>query len=110
MELSIQQLKELLGGPSEPAKCGGNGTFFEVGEEYLIRTVTMHFTGRVVAVNDSEVMLDFAAWIADTGRFHDALRDGSLAEVEPYVGPVVVSRGAIIDYTKWGHDLPTKQK
>jgi len=81
-----------------------------VGKAVLIRTVTHYFTGRIVLVEASEIVLTEAAWIADTGRFHNALRDGSLNEVEPFVGPVSLNRAAVIDITEWKHPLPKRQK
>lgn len=83
---------------------------FEVGEAYLIRTVTMYYTGRVKSITDYDIVLSDAAWIADTGRFHDALTSGELSEVEPFVDDVIVSRGSIVDATKWNHKLPMVQK
>jgi hypothetical protein len=81
-----------------------------IGKSVLIRTVTHYFTGRVALVKNGEVVLTEAAWIADTGRFHNALRDGILNEVEPFPGPVSVNRAAIIDVTAWTHKLPREQK
>lgn len=83
---------------------------FEIGKAYLIRTVTMHYTGRVVVVTDSDVLLEEASWIADTGRFADSLATGSLGEVEPYPGKVAVCRGAMVDFCEWKHALPRSQK
>ena len=82
----------------------------KVGVAYLIRTVTMTYTGRVVTVTDTDIVLADAAWVADTGRYYDALRDGKLAEVEPYPDRVIVSRGALVDCAPWGHALPRAQK
>ena len=70
----------------------------------------MYYTGRVVLVKASEVVLAEAAWVADTGRFHNALRDGTPNEVEPFVGPVSINRGSIVDVTAWTHPLPRVQK
>jgi len=81
-----------------------------VGKAVLLRTVTHYFTGRVAIVKNGEVVLTDAAWIADTGRWHTALKTGSLNEVEPFVGPVSVNRAAIIDVTEWTHQLPKEQK
>jgi hypothetical protein len=77
-----------------------------VGNSVLIRTVTSYFTGRVVALTESEVILQDAAWVADAGRFSAALTTGSLSEVEPYPSEVSVGRGAIVDVTTWSHALP----
>jgi hypothetical protein len=81
-----------------------------VGRSVFVRTVTMYYTGRVALVTASEVVLSDAAWIADTGRFHDALRDGAPAEVEPFISPVSINRGSIVDVTEWKHPLPKAQK
>ena len=82
----------------------------EIGQKYLIRTVTMMYTGRVIAVTNSDIVLEQAAWIADSGRYATALADGTLNEVEPYPDRVVVSRDALVDFAHWDHDLPRKQK
>lgn len=82
-----------------------------VGNKVLIRTVTNYFTGEIVEVEGSEVTLKEAAWIADTGRFHQALKTGELNEIEPMPdGMVTIGRGAIIDICTWSNDLPRKQK
>ena len=72
---------------------------WELGKIYLIRTVTMIDLGRLVAVSEQELVLEDAAWIADTGRFSDVLKDlQKLNEIEPFPdGRVIVGRGAIID-------------
>jgi hypothetical protein len=70
---------------------------WEIGKNYLIRTVTMIQTGRLVMVTEQELVLDDAAWIADTGRFSDALKSCQFAEVEPFGRRVIVGRGALVD-------------
>ena len=72
---------------------------WKIGKNYLIRTVTMIQSGRLVAVTDKELVLEDAAWIADTGRFSKALEDlDALKEVEPFPeGQVIIGRGALID-------------
>jgi len=84
---------------------------WKIGGNYLIRTVTMINTGRLVGVTDQELVLEDAAWIADTGRFADALRDSKkFNEVEPFPeGKVIVGRGAIIDAVEIKL-LPREQK
>ena len=81
-----------------------------IGETVIIRTVTMHLTGRVVGCSPSWFVLDEAAWIADSGRWADALANGTLNEVEPMGDGVRVARGAIVDITPWRHPLPITQK
>ena len=77
-----------------------------VGNAVIIRTVTLYHTGRIVALTKEEIVLVDAAWIADTGRWHEALKTGKLIEVEPFPGPVSVNRGAVIDVADWTQALP----
>lgn len=77
-----------------------------IGNPVFIRTVTHYYTGRVVGLSETEILLDEAAWIADTGRFSEALKSGSLNEVEPFAGVVSIGRGSLIDATDWVHQLP----
>ena len=104
MELSIQDLKDLINQPqdmSSPYACGTN---------YIIRTVTMIYTGKLVSVYDKELVLEDAAWIAETARWYDTLKNGSLSEVEPFPdGNIIISRGAIVDVAVWVHKLPRVQ-
>jgi hypothetical protein len=60
----------------------------------------MAISGRVVSVNRHEIVVVEAAWIADTGRFCDAVKSGVFSEVEPFPdGPVIIGRSALIDAT-----------
>jgi len=83
---------------------------WQIGNIYFIRTVTMHLIGRVSIVNDKELVLEKAAWVADSGRFYDALKTGTLNEIEPFVNSVIVNRSAIVDATIWNFSVPTEQK
>lgn len=82
-----------------------------VGANYFIRTVTHYLTGKLVAVHDQELVLENAAWIADTGRFTQALQQEEFSEVEPFPpgSPVIVGRGSIVDAVRIGK-LPVLQK
>ena len=74
---------------------------FEIGAVYLIRTVTMIDVGRVVAASKQYIVLEDAAWVADTGRFSDALKSCSFNETEPFPdGHVIINAGSIIDAVK----------
>jgi hypothetical protein len=88
-----RQLVALFGG------AAGNSTGpWELGKVYLIRTVTMIDTGRLVEVTPQELVLEDAAWIADTGRFTQALEKAEFGEVEPFpAGRVIIGRGSIVD-------------
>ena len=80
-----------------------------VGQKLFIRTVTYHMTGEVTKRMGAFIQLKNAAWIADSGRFSDALKNGSLNEVEP-VGTMWVNLSSIVDFFPWKHKLPQDQK
>jgi hypothetical protein len=120
MELSLADLRDLLAPPSaldertvhmEPTTLSVSSALDElVGRNVFVRTVTHHHTGRLAAVDQQFLTLDDAAWIADDGRFSDALANGTLNEVEPFPGRCYVSVGSLIDVCEWTHDLPRVQK
>ena len=100
-DLKLGELKQLVafltglsGGQSAASLDGA----WEIGKIYLIRTVTMIDTGRLVAVTPYELVLEEAAWIADTGRFTQAIQKAEFGEVEPFPdGRVIIGRGSIVD-------------
>lgn len=112
-ELTLGQLKEL-----QSIACGGGipkaskRLPMPVGTPVFIRTVTHHYTGRVVEYAEEEVALEDAAWIADDGRFAEAMKSGEFGEVEPYPDGrrVVINRGAIIDWSPAPAELPRSQR
>ena len=87
---------------------------FEVGRNYIIRTLSYHYTGRLAAVTGSDIVLSDAAWVADsfthTGRWSEALKTGTLSEVEPFPDAAIINRSVIVDSSLWGHDLPRETK
>ena len=109
-DLTLGQIKEIQ------TMCGSKSNIdphpYKIGQAYLIRTVTMIYTGRVVEVYKNELVIEEAAWIADTGRWHQACTEGKLNEVEPYAkgDNVIIGRGAILDVSTWHKDLPGEQK
>ena len=104
-ELTIGQAKETasaVGRQENPAVP------FEVGKCYLIRTVTMIQLGRVKSIVGDFLVLEDAAWIADTGRFNECLVSGKPSEVEPFNGDAIVNLSAIVDAVQWNHALVTE--
>jgi hypothetical protein len=87
-------------------------TPWEVGANYFIRTVTHHYTGKLVEVFTHELVLVDAAWIADDGRFAQAVAKTEFLEIEPYPdgAEVIIGRGAILDAVKISGALPRVQK
>lgn len=90
----------------------GDDAHWEIGKSYLIRTVTMIYTGRLVKVVSKELVIDTAAWIPETERWQQAVESGQFKEVEPYPtsAQVILGRGAILDAVKVDWPLPQTQK
>jgi hypothetical protein len=82
---------------------------FAVGDKLFIRTVTFHLVGQVKAREGDWLMLTDASWVADSGRFHEAIETGSLSEVE-HVGTAYVNLATATDAFPWAHELPTTSK
>jgi hypothetical protein len=92
---------------------------YEVGKAYVFRCVTYHYVGRVKQVFLREIVLENAAWIAETGgrecRWADFLEKGMApsSEIEPYPeatgGMVILPLGGIVDASPWVHELPLPQ-
>ena len=80
-----------------------------VGKKLFIRTVTYHLVGKVVKKIANFIELKYASWVADSGRFMGAIKDGELDEVEP-VGSAWVNLNSVTDMFPWRHKLPKKQK
>lgn len=83
---------------------------FQVGSAYFIRTVTYFATGRVKAIVGQFLVLEDAAWIADTGRFSDAIAKGVMNEIEPVEVDMFVNTSSITDAFPWKHSLPREKK
>lgn len=110
-DLTIGEAKKLAEMFRGQAAANRSDDCWELGKNYLIRTVTMTLTGKLIAVGDKELGLKEAAWIADTGRFANSLVSCEFSEVEPYPADrvVIVGRGAIIDAVQIDK-LPREQK
>ncbi len=107
----VGMLRVLLGDTSAQSAQGLSMECpFEVGKSYFIRTVTYHWTGKVVMIVGKFLVLDSAAWIADSGRFMQAIKNGTLSEVEPVGDGVLVNIDSITDTIPWVHALPMDQK
>ncbi len=105
--LTIGEARELSAMFSKPA----NEHPFNIGANYFIRTVTHHLTGTLVQVGPQELVLTGAAWIADDGRFMEAVAESKFSEVEPFPADkkVIVGRASIIDAVEI-KTMPTSQK
>ena len=90
-KIDLNELKDLIGG------------------KYFFRTVTYHMVGKVEKIVGGFAILKDASWVADSGRFMQAIKDGTLKEVEP-VGQCGVNLSTVVDWFPWSHKLPKEQK
>ncbi len=83
-----------------------------IGNQVMVRTVTMIYVGNLVAVGEHELTLVNVSWIPETGRWEQFVKEGAVSECEPYPAGqfVLIGRGSIIDVTEWRSELPTEQK
>ena len=109
-EITLGEFKQLVGLLAAAGGACSKSHSLEVGKNYFVRTVTYHHVGRLASVTDTDIVLEDASWVASSGRWNAALTTGELDEVEPHNGPVIISRGAIVDSVTWCHGLPTEVK
>jgi hypothetical protein len=83
---------------------------YQIGNNYLVKTVTNYFIGELSAVYEQELVLEKASWVADMGQYSKCLSAGVLDEVEYFGYPIIVGRGAIVDVVQWWHALPAETK
>ena len=79
-----------------------------VGKQLFIRTVTYHLIGKVDRKVGNFFHLTNASWVADSGRFMNAIKEGKLNEVEP-VEEAWVNIDSITDMFIWKHKLTQTQ-
>jgi hypothetical protein len=106
----LEQLENTVESKKSDLEYKKMETPFKVGGKYYIRTVTYHVTGEVKAIVGQFLVLKDAAWIADSGRFMEAIVKGILNEVEPVIDDVFVNQNSITDAYIWNHKLPREQK
>ena len=80
-----------------------------VGKSFYLRTVTYHLIGKVEKLVGKFLVLKDASWVADSGRFMNAIKNGTLNEVEP-VGIAFVNIESVTDFFPWVHNCPKEQK
>lgn len=103
---TYELIKEQLG---EDEKIDLNSYEDFIGKKWFIRTVTYHLVGKAEKLIGNFMMLKNASWVADSGRFMQAIKDGTLNEVEP-VGDVLINLNSITDMFPIKWDLPKQQK
>jgi hypothetical protein len=109
-ELTLKQIREIQSLLRDTKSSASHP--YEIGKNYIVRTVTMIFTGRLVEVTDQELILVDAAWIPETDRYMQFVENGSIKECEPYPDGrrLIIGRGALLDAVVLEKDLPRFQK
>jgi hypothetical protein len=106
-KLLIATLKELL---ENKEAVDSSNIPFEIGKYYFFRTVTYHLVGEVIEINGNFITLNNVAWIADSGRFQQAINKGALLEVEPVDVKCFVNINSLTDAFEWSHGKQGTQK
>ena len=118
-KLTVAEVRQLagmaaafLGNAPQIVTPDAPGSAYVVGRNYLFRTVTHIVTGKLLRIHSDGLVVTDAAWIADTKRFADFLKDGLQdgCEVEPYPDGVVLNRDVVLDVSPWRHKLPREQR
>lgn len=109
-ELTLGQIKEikLLLEDSKTADTHG----YPVGKNVIVRTVTMIYTGKLIAVTATDLILKECSWIPETERYADFVSNGAIKECEPYPDELMVfiNRAALSDMCELKSSLPRSQK
>lgn len=103
---TFEKMKEQFGEEFQPKEI--NELKDLEGGKYFIRTITYHHVGKVIKVSGNLIELENDSWVADSGRFMQAIKNGTLDEVEP-VGTAFINIASVVDFFPWKHDLPTEQ-
>jgi len=80
-----------------------------IGQSFFFRTVTYHLIGRVTKRIGFFLQLEETVWVADSGRFMQTIKEGTLDEYEE-VGDAFVNLESVTDFFPWLHKLPKGQK
>lgn len=107
MQISLSELVEAL---QENRGGSLSACPFDVGKQYLLRTIGYHWLGRVKLIVGKFLILEEASWVADTGRYSEALsgKIGELqsSELEPSPRPVIVNVDHVTDAVEYPFQIP----
>lgn len=75
-------------------------SFYKVGHDYFVRTVTMIYLGQIKSEDSEALVLKDCAWIPDTSRWSEFLKGEKPNEMEPYVNDIIIYKSAILHATE----------
>jgi len=108
LEISDETYEKIKGQILESEKVDITSYDDFIGKSFFFRTVTYHIIGKVEKRIGSCFMLSDASWVANSGRFMNAIKNGVLSEVEP-LGQWFVHINTVTDFGIWKHPLPKEQ-
>ena len=109
IEVSEETYEKIKGQLLEEEQCDISELDDLIGKKFFFRTVTYHLIGEVTARIGMILKLQKASWVADSGRFMNAIKEGTLNEVEP-VGVAYINLNTVTDFFPWTHKLSMVQK
>lgn len=109
IEISEETYEKIKDQLSDDEKVNLSNMDDLIGKKFFIRAIPFHWVGKVKARLGDFLELEQASWVADSGRFMQAIKEGKLSEVEP-VGQSFINIKAICDFIPWKHNLPKEQK
>jgi hypothetical protein len=109
LEISDESYEKIKSQLLEEEKVNISSLQDMIGKSFFFRTVTYHIIGKVEKIIGNILELSTASWVADSGRFADAIKKGTLNEVEP-LGSWYVNIQSVTDFGIWKHKLPIEQK
>ena len=112
-ELTLGQIREIQALALIPSVASQESkSNYPVNKNVIVRTVTMIYTGKLVEVTPTDLVLVDCSWIPETERFMQFVAEGKVRECEPYPDglPVFINRGALLDMCELRSALPRTQK
>ena len=109
LEISEETYQKIKSQLNENEKIDINSYDDMIGKKFFFRQVTYHAIGKVVKIFGDVIQLEDACWVADSGEFTKALKEGVLDEVE-ITGNHFIKFSSNVDFFPWNHDLPNKRQ
>lgn len=110
-DLTLRQIREIQGLGSLSAEPD-TASYYPVEKNVIVRTVTMIYTGKLMRVTNTDLVLTQCSWIPETERFAQFVAEGRVRECEPYPDDlqVFINRSALLDLCELRAELPRTQR
>jgi len=89
----LKQIAALFGTTQSKCAC----PMLVIGKGYLVQLATGYMmSGRIKEDNADHYVLTKAAWVADTGRFGNAIKLSEFSEVEAFDRDLIITKQSIV--------------